>query len=708
MKPLHDATASLLRRWRRKKVTTLPELMEELRTSLRTLRRRLKEWGALASYNHNSRFYTLPELPQFDEHGLWFERDIGFSRHGHLPQTIVALVRQSPGGLTAAQLGQRLRMDPRSFLWQFHQHPDLRREKHQGHYVYFAADPAVATRQRAVRSAALAAVTLPSAAEAIWRDPATGRVHPSEDLRRLVAPGCRYGYDVLVEVGRKLFVEAQPVRQILTQLARRHVHLSASTVSELGRRFIVLLALAHRRCASRLQQAMSLQGGYILHLDATYEDKSPMLMSGIDAVMEIVLGNIKLPSEKADGIVPFLRQLKRCFGPPLACVHDMSKGILAAIQEVFPGVPDFICHFHFLRDLGKDLFGAEYDTVRKRLQAHATLGRLRARLRTWQKRIDADLPLRAILEQLPVSGWPAGSLSQAPLLAAYVLAHWILAGLQQGQGYGFPFDRPLLALARRAQEVHAHLQSLICLSSGEDWRRNLPFHHLGLDLRDMVNDRPLGHTLDRLETHSQLFDQLRQALRIAPVSGNQGLNHEGDWIEMKTLQRAVQAFSEQVRARPDCSTTPAFQKMLEQIDRYGPKLFAAPLTVSTPRGARTIQPQRTNNLMERFFRDFKRQCRHKSGCHTLGRTLRAMLADTTLVHNLQKPEYLTILLDGQPSLEALFAQIDPATVRDELQKAQQNPDRVPRALKRFIAALPSPAPIKNFIRNLKSNRLSRS
>ncbi|MCX6930757.1 MAG: hypothetical protein NT154_47275 [Verrucomicrobia bacterium] len=167
MKPLHDATASLLRRWRRKKVITLPELMEELRTSLRTLRRRLKEWGAMASYNHNSRFYTLPELPQFDEHGLWFEGDIGFSRHGRLPQTIVALVRQSPGGLTAAQLGQRLRMDPRSFLWQFHQHPDLRREKHQGHYVYFAADPAVATRQRALRSAALAAVPLPSAAEAI-------------------------------------------------------------------------------------------------------------------------------------------------------------------------------------------------------------------------------------------------------------------------------------------------------------------------------------------------------------------------------------------------------------------------------------------------------------------------------------------------------------------------------------------------------------
>ena len=143
--------------------------------------------------------------------------------------------------------------------------------------------------------------------------------------------------------------------------------------------------------------------------------------------------------------------------------------------------------------------------------------------------------------------------------------------------------------------------------------------------------------------------------------------------------------------------------MIEQIDHYGPKLFAAPLVVSTPHGTRTIQPQRTNNLMERFFRDLKRLCRHKTGCQALGRTLRTMLADTTLVHNLQNPEYLKILLDGQPSLEALFAQIDPATVRDELERAQQNPERVPRALKRFIGTLPSPAPIKNFIQNLKSN-----
>ena len=86
--------------------------------------------------------------------------------------------------------------------------------------------------------------------------------------------------------------------------------------------------------------------------------------------------------------------------------------------------------------------------------------------------------------------------------------------------------------------------------------------------------------------------------------------------------------------------------------------------------------------------------------------VRTILPDTPLVRNLQNPEYLKILLDGQPSLAALFAQIDPANVREELVKAQRTPEYVPRALQRFIANLPNPNSIKNLVKNAPPNRLS--
>ena len=239
-----------------------------------------------------------------------------------------------------------------------------------------------------------------------------------------------------------------------------------------------------------------------------------------------------------------------------------------------------------------------------------------------------------------------------------------------------------------------------------DWQDNLPFHHLSWDLRDLVNDPSLKPLLARMETKVQIFDQLRQALRLAPVTARQGLNHAGEAVEAPTLRRRVRAFVKQVRTRPKDAATPALVKMLAQIKKYSPKLFAAPLRVMTPQGPRPLQPARTNNILEQYFRGFKRNCRHKTGDQAVGRTLRTMLADTPLVSNLRHPEYRKILLAGQPDLAARFAQIDPAAVREELVKAKHNPEKVPRSVKRFVAQLATSIPIKNWFLNLKSNRIS--
>ena len=545
------------------------------------------------------------------------------------------------------------------------------------------------------------------ARETIWWHPRSGREYPSAALRRLVAPGCNYGYDVLVYVGRALFLETQPIRVIIAELARRQVRLSASTVAELGRRFIVLLTLAHRQSAPHLKAAMRGQGGYILHLDATYEDESPLLMTGIDAVMEIVLGNIKLPSEKAEGIVPFLRQLQADFGSPLAIVRDMSKGIAAAIKEVFPDAPpDFICHFHFLRDLGKDLLGAEYDTLRQGLKKHRTAARLHARLRTWKKTFTAHRDLLPLLTQTRPASLSENQLQALPLLGAYTLANWILAGLHQGHGYGFPFDRPLAHLAQRAQQVFAQLPSLQDLQLRGQWRDKLPWHQLRQDLLPLLEDRPFWKNWTLLNTKAEVFDSLRQAFHLAPKTDQGGLNHDGEDVPMGVVETQVRAWREHLLARPQDAATPAFTAMLAQLDQYWSKLFAPPLIVTTPQGSRTLQPQRTNNLMERSFRDLKRGCRRKTGQNALGRTLRTMLAQTPLANNLKNEAYLKILLQGHPTLEDLFAAIDPVEVRQEMRQATQNPEKIPTQLKRFIAKLSTPAPIKNFFEKMKSNGIS--
>jgi len=143
-----------------------------------------------------------------------------------------------------------------------------------------------------------------------------------------------------------------------------------------------------------LKKVMALRGGYILHIDGTCEGDSPHLFTGIDGIAQIVLDNIKLPSEKAELLIAFFRQIRRQYGDPIALVHDMGKGILSAVNTVFEGIPDFICQFHFLRDIGKDLFEEDFAIIRKRLKTHKIRAVLRRKAKALRK-IIGDEPQAA-------------------------------------------------------------------------------------------------------------------------------------------------------------------------------------------------------------------------------------------------------------------------------------------------------------------------
>ena len=149
------------------KIMTLGEVAEFIRSSIHTARRRLKQWQATNSYNHNGRYYTLPEVPEFDGNGLWRCREVFFSQYGNLKQTVIALVQRAPAGLDAGELGSLLGLDPRSFLSAFATDPQLRREKTQGRFVYYGADAAVCSGQRERRGKLQATCRQPTSSEAI-------------------------------------------------------------------------------------------------------------------------------------------------------------------------------------------------------------------------------------------------------------------------------------------------------------------------------------------------------------------------------------------------------------------------------------------------------------------------------------------------------------------------------------------------------------
>jgi hypothetical protein len=86
--------------WKKKKLFVLEDLLEKLDCSVITVRRRLKKWNAISSYNKNGRYYTLSDIAKFDNNGLWICQDIGFSKNGNLTQTITQLISSSAAGFS--------------------------------------------------------------------------------------------------------------------------------------------------------------------------------------------------------------------------------------------------------------------------------------------------------------------------------------------------------------------------------------------------------------------------------------------------------------------------------------------------------------------------------------------------------------------------------------------------------------------------------
>lgn len=101
---------------RKLRIATKTDLCSTFQVSHMTVVRALKKYGYYTSYNMNSAYYVLKDTPEFDEYGLWFYKDVYFSRYGTLGETLVTLVEMSPSGLAVNELEPKLRVKVGNFL----------------------------------------------------------------------------------------------------------------------------------------------------------------------------------------------------------------------------------------------------------------------------------------------------------------------------------------------------------------------------------------------------------------------------------------------------------------------------------------------------------------------------------------------------------------------------------------------------------------
>ena len=144
----YESLKSLQKFCLKQQVVNMNALSKILQTKSRmSIFRRLKEIGYFSSFSHAGKYYTLTNIPQFDENGLWFHQEIGFSRFGTLKATIIELVCGSSAGLTHLELSQLLRIKVYNSLLGLVKEGMVGRERIEKSFLYVAPVHGKATEQ---------------------------------------------------------------------------------------------------------------------------------------------------------------------------------------------------------------------------------------------------------------------------------------------------------------------------------------------------------------------------------------------------------------------------------------------------------------------------------------------------------------------------------------------------------------------------------
>ena len=119
--------------------------------SKRSLFRDLSSIGYFSSYSHAGKYYTLTNIPNFDEYGLWHYKGVSFSKNGTLKSTIRFLVRDSMAGFTHRELKMLLRVRVQNTLNDLIENSAISRERFENVFLYINADKKEGTLQIAQR-----------------------------------------------------------------------------------------------------------------------------------------------------------------------------------------------------------------------------------------------------------------------------------------------------------------------------------------------------------------------------------------------------------------------------------------------------------------------------------------------------------------------------------------------------------------------------
>ncbi len=189
-------------------------------------------------------------------------------------------------------------------------------------------------------------------------------------LESIVPSGSRFDLKVMITTGILRWLMDYQRDEIRILLEGRGIHISTGEISALSVEFLLRFYCIHRRHIPEMEV-----DGCVLHLDGTGESGDEIVFTAREGRTGMCIDSTTMQSENPVPIGKFLESLRMYTKDPAAVVRDMSKSIRGAVSEVFPETTQLVCHYHFVKDLGKDVFPS-YSGIRSAMVSTKALARI--------------------------------------------------------------------------------------------------------------------------------------------------------------------------------------------------------------------------------------------------------------------------------------------------------------------------------------------
>jgi len=507
------------------------------------------------------------------------------------------------------------------------------------------------------------------------KDVETGHrvIHHSEPLRGILPSNTKYGYDVEIEAGYLQYADNKQMDEIKSVFKDTYgISIPQSQIHELGIRFLRHMVVNHYLSAPLLSKLF--ESGGVYHIDATCEAGRGMELTVKEGWTGIVLGAWKIPTENEEIIKQHLISVVKMFGEPIAFVSDLGNGMMAAIagviQELGLNSRQLVCHMHFLKAVGGSILEDSFKTLKSQFKKQKTLVNLNRFVKETGNIIK---PQAAAMRDFVVRWQKSGAqliipgyLESVAVLRA--LAQWVLLFSTECNGEGFPFALSHVKLLGRCV---AALSSLLTLLEKKCFNKRAIRYaeRLRRILQSPVENQEMQKTVLDLKAMDAVFTELREILRLEKTDVyKQGKDKKiPDGFEViAKLKEETSSYRNVLSKKLETgigtdAQAHAFRIILSYFDKYERHLFNHFVTSYNASGNIIIKLiERTNNIMEKSYRDQKHQIRRRMGVKNLGFVFEHLFPAAAMMVNLENPMYQHTVLNNKArgDLIGIFSSLD--------------------------------------------------